>query len=357
MPDLLSTNSLPIDKYAAKGLLEDLYTYMDADPEYGRDKFVPAVLNALQTEDGKLYQMVSSFSVYSVMGDGDRVGYENGWTLAELEEVMAQMPEGTEVFSIGTTRDSVLSFALAFGMDDYVNWETGECSFDSQGFVDLLEFCNSFPKEFDWESYEYSEEDSDPDRIMSGRQLLLQSSLYSFEEFQMYSAMFNNNVVFKGFPCESRNGNALNVGTGIAMTTSCADKQGGWGFIRSMLSAEYQEENTWNFPSNQEAFDNMLEEAMTPEYYTDPETGEQVEQSKGGWGWGSLNIELYALTQEEADAIVDVINSVNKIYSYDQDIMNIVNEECAAYFNGEKSAQDTANLIQSRVKIYVNEQR
>ena len=357
VPDLLSTTSLPIEKYAAKGLLEDLYTYMDADPNLGRDKFVPAVLNALQTEDGKLYQMVSNFSVYTVMGDGDKVGYERGWTLDELKAVMAQLPEGTDVFGIGTTRDNVLSFALSFGMDDYVNWETGECKFDSQGFVDLLEFCNSFPKEFDWDNYEYTDEDNDADRIMSGKQLLLQTSLSGFDEFQIYSAMFNDNVVFKGFPCESKNGNALTVGTGIAMTTSCADKQGGWEFISSMLSAEYQEENVWSFPSNQEAFDKMLKEAMTPEYYTDPETGEQVEQSKGGWGWGSLNIEIYALTQEEADAIVEVINSVDKIYSYDTDIMNIVTEECAAYFNGEKSAQDTANLIQSRVKIYVNEQR
>lgn len=357
VPDLLDTSSLPIEKYAAKGLLEDLYTYMDSDPEYGRDKFVPAVLNTLQTSDGKLYQMVNSFSVYSILGDGSRVGFENGWTLDEMMQVIDQMPEGMEVFSLGTTRDQVLGYVISFGMDDYVDWETGECSFDSEEFISLLEFCNTFPKEFDWENYEYSDEDSDPDRIMAGKQLLLPTSMYSFEEFQLYSAMFNNNAAFKGFPCANRKGNALVVGSGIAMTSSCADKQGGWEFIKSLLSAEYQKENVYNFPSNQEAFDAMLKEAMTPTYYTDPETGEQVEESHGGWGWGSLMIELYALTQEEADMIVDVINSVEKVYSYDNDIMNIITEECAAFFNGEKSARDTANLIQSRVRIYVNEQR
>lgn len=356
VPDLLDTSSLPIDKYAAKGLLEDLYTYMDADPEYGRDKFVPAVLNTLQTSDGKLYQMINSFSIYSILGDGDRVGYENGWTIDEMMQVVNQMPEGMDVFSVGTTREQVLGYVISFGMDDYVDWETGECSFDSEEFIALLEFCNTFPKEFDWDNYEYSDEDSDPDRIMAGKQLLLPTSMYSFEEFQLYNAMFNDNAVFKGFPCASRNGNALVVGSGIAMTTSCVDKQGGWEFIKTLLSAEYQKESVYNFPSNQEAFDAMLEEAMTPTYYTDPETGEQVEQSHGGWGWGSLMIELYALTQEEADMIVDIINSVDKVYGVDEDIMSIINEECAAFFNGEKSARDTANIIQSRARIYVSEQ-
>lgn len=158
VPDLLQTSELPIDRYAAKGLLEDLYIYMDADAEMSRDKFVPAVLTSLQTEDGKLYQMVSNFSVYSVMGDGEKVGYEPGWTLDELQAVMAQLPEDTDVFSIGTTQDSVLNFAISFGMDDYVNWETGECNFDSEDFISLLEFCNSFPAEFDWENYEWTEE-------------------------------------------------------------------------------------------------------------------------------------------------------------------------------------------------------
>jgi uncharacterized protein CbrC (UPF0167 family) len=95
---------------------------------------------------------------------------------------------------------------------------------------------------------------------------------------------------------------------------------------------------------------------MTPEYYTDPETGEQVEQSKGGWGWDDLMVEMYALKQEEADQILELINSTNRVYSYDQEIYDIIVDDAAAFFEGQKSAEETAKLIQNRVSLYVNEQ-
>ena len=44
------------------------------------------------------------------------------------------------------------------------------------------------------------------------------------------------------------------------------------------------------------------------------------------------------------------------MYSYDQDIMNIITDEVAAFFAGEKSAEDTAAMVQSRVNLYVQEQ-
>lgn len=366
VPDLLSTDSLPIAKYSAKGLLEDLYPYLDSDSELGRDKIVPAVLKSLET-DGKLYQIVDRFSVNTVVGDASKVGSEPGWTLDELMALMETMPEDMDIFENSMTRDGILSTACAFSIADFVNWQTGECSFDSEGFVKILEFANTFPASFDWDNYEYSDEDSEPNRIMSGKQLLSQIYLSDFENIQMYDAMFNNNMVFKGFPCESRNGSALNFYSGVAMTSSCKDKEGAWEFLRSILTEEYQNKNIhWYFPTNQAAFDAKLEEAMKVEYeidpetgepLIDPETGEKVERSKGGYGWGSLMIEIYAIKPEQADAIKEAINSVSRSYTYDEDIMNIITEEAAAYFNGDKTAQQVADLIQSRAKIYVNEQR
>ena len=53
----------------------------------------------------------------------------------------------------------------------------------------------------------------------------------------------------------------------------------------------------------------------------------------------------------------EVINSSTKMMDYDQSIINIVLEESAAYFAGQKSAEDVAKLIQSKANIFVNEQR
>ena len=54
--------------------------------------------------------------------------------------------------------------------------------------------------------------------------------------------------------------------------------------------------------------------------------------------------------------IMDLINSAERTASYDESIMEIIRDEAAAFFAGQKSAKETAAVIQSRVNIYVNEQ-
>ena len=62
-------------------------------------------------------------------------------------------------------------------------------------------------------------------------------------------------------------------------------------------------------------------------------------------------------TQEQVDQIRELIETTTKVANYDQSMINIVNEEAEAFFQGQKSAQDVAKLIQSKANIYVNEQR
>ena len=62
-------------------------------------------------------------------------------------------------------------------------------------------------------------------------------------------------------------------------------------------------------------------------------------------------------TQEQVDRIVSFVESVNKRGYYNEAISNIISEEAGAYFSGQKSARDVAGVIQSRVQVYVNENR
>jgi hypothetical protein len=62
VPDIIANETgLPLAQYASKGLLEDLWPYIDADPEYSRDKLMAQPLNAAQTE-GKLYRLRSDLA-------------------------------------------------------------------------------------------------------------------------------------------------------------------------------------------------------------------------------------------------------------------------------------------------------
>ena len=103
---------------------------------------------------------------------------------------------------------------------------------------------------------------------------------------------------------------------------------------------------------------------MTPNYILDQdgnqilnELGQPIQESKGGWGWDNVQLEIRAATQEEYDQVMELYNNVTRMSDYDTSIFEIVSDEAESYFNGDKSAQEVASLIQSRVNLYVNEQR
>ena len=62
-------------------------------------------------------------------------------------------------------------------------------------------------------------------------------------------------------------------------------------------------------------------------------------------------------TQEEVDEICEFIYSVKKVNKFDNNIRNIINEEAQSFFEGQKSAQEVAQIIQSRAQIFVDENR
>lgn len=354
IPDLIDISNLPSKQYAAKGLLEDLYPYIEGDSELSRDDLMPGVIKAIET-DGKLYQLVSSFSVMSIVGAPDVVGTEMGWTMDDMQKIIDEHPEADYPFGSYMTRDSVMQYLCMLNMDNFMNWQTGECSFNSDEFKKLLTFANSFPEKID-----ESEDGTyiDPSTmIQDGRQLFEIFSASDFQTYQYYKAMFGGAITFKGFPSDNGSGNVAQVNGGIAMTTSCKDKQGAWSFMRTLLSEDYQENLGWGYPISQKAYEKKLAEAMKQEYTTD-ENGNKIKVSNGGMSMGDgATVEFYAITQEEADQITALVNSVDHTASYDESLLNIISEEAAYYFSGEKTVDQAADIIQSRMSIYINEQR
>ena len=76
-----------------------------------------------------------------------------------------------------------------------------------------------------------------------------------------------------------------------------------------------------------------------------------------GYGWDDFSVEIYAAKQEEVDAVRALIDSVDTAVEYNQQISTIISEEAAPFFEGQKSASEVADIIQSRVQIYINENR
>ena len=371
VPDMLETGSIPLRQYAAKGLLEDLWPFIEGDTDIGgRAGVMEHVLNAAE-QDGKLYEIFTNFAIRTVAGPKNIVGDRMSWTLADLQEALAKMPEGCAIFGQTDTKTDMLSNVMAQNADSFVDWSTGQCRFDSEDFKALLAFCNSFPAEYDWENSQ--DEWEDPyTRIISGKQML--TSVYFSQlrwDFLENDGLFKSQggAAFIGYPREDGGvGSGFTTNGGVAMSAACKDKEGAWSFMRTRLLSQSTDEESaryWsNFPVNKADFDKMVEEAMTVQYEQDEngqplldENGQPIEIKETWWISDDLQLEQGAVTQEQYDRFMALYNATDSVYYFDEAIYDIVADMAGAYFAGDRSLDDTAAQIQSRVTLYVNENR
>ena len=96
-----------------------------------------------------------------------------------------------------------------------------------------------------------------------------------------------------------------------------------------------------------------MKKAQEKPYYED-ENGNKVEYDETYY-IGGVEIVLEPLTQADCDRVVEFLKSADHVYNYDRNIISILEEECSAYFEGQKSVKEVADIIQSRIHIYVNE--
>ncbi len=367
MPDLLVLDNLPYTQLAAKGLLEDLYPWLDQDPELSREDFFDSVLRA-QEVNGGLYQVCSDFGIATVLGAESVVGGTPGWTYEQLDAALATMPEGCEIFSTGTTKADILEVELALNLDRLVDWSTGECRFDSEDFLSILRFAGRFVNDYDWDSYD-SENDGDRTRLAQGRQMLMNGRLHNFDDMQMDATYFGggDNLCYIGYPTlDGSIGSAFTFSSALAMSSSCTDKEAAWDFLRVFLTDSYQADSPWDtLPTNRNTFQDKLKEATTPKWKTDglgntvlDENGEPIEESRGGVSFGDgAYYDIYAMTQKQADALLYLVEHTTVCLGENARITELVKEETQAFFSGQKSAEEVAKLIQSKVNLYVNEQK
>lgn len=355
VPDILQLNSsLPVESYIAKGLFEDLYPYIDSDEEISRDDLLMNVMDVFSTE-GKLYKLVPTFSVMTVAGKTADVGKEPGWTLDDLNALLASKPEGTEVF-FDSIRSSVLTNWMQMSSEQFINWETGECSFDSDGFVKLLEFVKQFPESWDDEKFQDENYWNGYDSIYrDGRALLSVCYLSDFASYnRMEEGSFGEEITMIGFPAENKKGSAFDYNTSFAMSSKSANKEGAWEFLRYFLSYDYQKD-MGGFPTNAKCYEELKEKAKQKPYYLD-ENNKKVEYDDTYYVNG-IEIIIPPMTDEKIQKVEDFIFSIDQTVVYDENLINIITEEAEGFFSGQKSAKEVAGIIQSRVKIYVNENR
>ena len=358
-PDLIELTGLDAQRLAAKGLCEDLRPFFEKSSLINTEDFVNEIVEAY-TFDGTLASVPILFFLETVMGHSAQLGTEPGWTFDELTALAKAYP-GAELFD-GATKSDILRYVLTYNYNAFIDWSAGTCSFDSPEFQSILQFAASFPDQ----TVPDPDRPDTPARIQSGEVLLKNTFLYDFDSIQMDMAMYGEDAVCIGFPTtDGTPRHGLTTAYAYAIPSKSHNQEGAWSFIENVLAEEENARNQMGFPSMKRRLEAMMADALQEEYVLDEngdpyldENGNPIvtgTQTTSGNGWSYT---YHTATKQEADTILSLLKGSCLASGYEsREIMGIISEEAEAFFAGQKSLSETISVIQSRMNLYVNENR
>ncbi|WP_026651082.1 ABC transporter substrate-binding protein [Butyrivibrio proteoclasticus] len=351
-PDvMLFSSDDPVESYFNKGVCLDLYSLLNSDEETKDVQFLDNVMKALET-NGKLYRIAPEYVIETISTKKSYLNNENTLSTDECKQLVDAKGTSLDKAFGGLYNTSMLTYGILFSGQHYIDWENKKCSFNSQEFINFLELANELPSEDDESAFSY---DGDYDELYrTGDSLFHFCYLYNFKVFARdRQAIFNDEVALCGIPNDfGANCSIIFPDYSMAISASTKHKDGAWAFVKSFLSEEYQDSLDYTFPIRESSFDKMAQASTEKQY--DIVNGEKVEREEYYY-IGDEEIILEPLSKEDAEYLKSFIKSLDIVGGYNNDIINIVTEEASAYFSGQKSAQEVADIIQSRVSIYVNE--
>lgn len=359
----MSGNSSLFSNLSRKGALVDMYEMLEKDAELSKDDFVPTILSVCETE-GKLTSLASSFYI-STLGCKSKYFDKENWTIDEFIETCRNLPEGMKPFKTGNTNTEIFS-RFVYNSNDFIDYNNATCNFNSPEFIKVLEFCNEYPSagegdEIDWENATNEEMNAywEESEVALRNDKALLSEIYISNPRDYARAVqgeIGDDVTLVGNPSINGTGAMIYHSTAFAIMENSDYKDACWEFIKQTFSEENQNsEMIYDFPALKSAFDKKLDESMERPYYTDSDGKKQEYDDM--WYIGGEEIKINPLTQAERDFVADYISNVKPTsYYYNQDIYDIISEESEAYFAGDKTAEQTAEIIQNRVSILISEQ-
>ncbi len=345
-PDILILeNSMDIANYARKGMFVDLYPYIDADPELHREDFIPGILTACE-HDGQLPTIAASYRILTTVGDSDVVGATPGWSWEQYDALVAAWPDAVPFHNF--VRENILLYLLQMSGDTFIDHVSGTADLDSPAFIRLLQTTAAYPATAD-----SSLLDPKPD-LAARRSLLRVDFVGGYRSVLNQEYAFDGPVTYKGFPSDNGSGNAAIPNLRVAISSAGKNPDDAWAFVRTLLLPEFQRKVAArdSFPLRADTLQALAAAAMQPTetdyhipgYLGADLTGEQLAYFK------------QALTQTQADQVTALVQSVTTLYQNDKNIANILFEEAAYFYNGARTAEEVAAIMQNRVQTYLDEQ-
>lgn len=338
-----------VKNLADKGILYGLDDYLEADAEYA-DAIFPNILDEMKIE-GKLYGIAPYFSVETLTGRTSIVGDRSEWTVEKILDIMRENEELT--FLVSRSAYSTLYTLLTNGVcmdEDFIKNK----GFESDEFLAVLELCRL--------NGERNAKNNngvifDEKAIIDKLSVVVEDNNYFDSVRKMYALYKDDEFVRVGYPSESGGRTFTNWLGMLCMNSASDNKDAAWMLISDFLSEDF----FTNSPSGQSAFHPVVETAYDKEI--DYRLSMKSEMTLTIYSLDSAYnlvdegmVPCPDISKEQTGIMFDEVNAVNMSqFDIDYDIIDIVIEEAQYYFDGQKTAQQAAAIIQDRVQLYMDE--
>lgn len=353
-PDLFIINPEDLPVLWEKGILMDLRELISPET---LEQFYPALL-ATGTIEGSLAG-VAEYYMFDTMVTSTDIWQEEHWT---VEDVVSMLEEQRTPHALDEgwryAGDSLLAYRLVcedISHSPFIDLEAGTCSFDSELFVRLLKVCKQYP-------YDPGNRDSPYDyltpyqRLLEGESLAVYHmglNLLSYVSIRQLMGERYNEI---GIPGAVNSGPRIRPSAYVVVNKDCKNKEAAAAYLEYMLNTELM----WDFRRD---YKDTIDVVKGPNERWGIAYGQNVSLLYlGEWDDPAIKTEEMPEIYEEwlkySEEYFAYMESLECAAYYDyQRIIAIITEEMDSYFEGGKSAENVAGVIQSRVQIYLDERK
>lgn len=353
--DLLVVSPQNLTILADKRGLEDLSSYLDKSEKVNREDLFDIALE-VGTAGGRWVGILPDFTVKAILVEK---GYteDGGWTIEKYLALMDRNPDVPLFKSSNPQKAGVSLMYLFYTLtESFVDWEKRTCSFESEEFIQTLELVKSYAQRFRKTDYNYLAPDI-YEMLYQGQiqteEIEIRSEKY-FADYQDIRDAFLGSYDLAGYP--NPEGKVAYSMQGLTqkmycMNASSAKKDAAWTFLEYMLS-DYQESidgsSDQGFPVRRDILERKLQEEigaeLTEKYMRQNYYSKEMVPQRGKF------------TEEDKERLLYILDHASPpTVLQGGAFWAILDEELGAFFAGDKTAAETAEVIQNRVMVYLNE--
>ncbi|MBE6848748.1 MAG: carbohydrate ABC transporter substrate-binding protein [Ruminococcus sp.] len=344
--DIICPDGVNFESLAGKGLFADWYDFMDKDEEFSRDKYLQNYFETMETDD-KLLRLGFSYVIETGTAKTELAGEEQGISLGDM--LALSQETGIDMFDLSPQMDFAGMWMrnLQTGCIDRKN---AVCCFNSPQMVEFLEFVSTL--EADWDAMELARESGKYTSGKTGYPYRENCILFNIEPIKQpidirairRYTFYDADITLTGYPMveDAGNGGIFSPVFTICINAQSTEQEAVWDFMKFFLTEDYQKHLTESMPIHKNALEYKYEEAES-----------MVTATAGGMISPTFIGELESW---ESDILRDYISGIRTCAYYDYTVQDILMEEVEKFLAGDQTAQECADMMQSRVTIYLSEQ-